>query len=225
MVTVRGARAAVTASLGVRIVEAVENFGTLLELLGTVVVELEGHGPCAGRSARLGANQARGRRLQVRAGNCDGAKDVLDSAGIVTGGVRLVSGTFDALDVSGGRAVEGQEVVQDLLGLPLQGRSILGLLGRSIRENAVAVLVGEAHRDRRVNGGRTQLGLARLRRHCTGLARLGVLTGLRGDLTRLGGSARLGIRRTGVTGLRVGVLDRRVRLSQSHAQHGTEVHL
>jgi len=141
VVTVRGARATVTASLGVRIVEAVENFGTLLELLGTVVVELEGHGPCAGRSARLGANQARSRRLQVRAGNCDGAKDVLDSARIVTGGVRLVSGTFNALDVSGGRAVEGQEVVQDLLGLPLQGGGILRLLGRSIRENAVAVLV------------------------------------------------------------------------------------
>ena len=172
--------------LGVRIVVAVQDRGGILELLGTIVVELQRHDPLAGRLTVIVASNGRGSSRQVRSGNGHGAQDVLDLAGLVAGGVGLISGALDALHIGRGRAIERQEVVHDLLGHPGEIRRILGSRRGGIGQHAVAVRVGSATSGRLIEGGGLNAGLSRIRR-----ASAALLTRLRtGLLTRLSTALR-----------------------------------
>ena len=133
--------------------------------------------------------------------------------GVIAGCVRLVGRALYALNVGGGRAVQGQEVVLDLLGLPCHVRGVGRLGSGGVRQDAVAVLIGDTHRSGLVEGGRTHLALAGL----CGVSRLGGLTGLR-SLTGLRGLVSR-------PDLRLSLCSRHQVLGQAHAQHRAEVHL
>ena len=131
---------------------AVEDRGRVLELLRARVVELQGHGPLAGRLTVVVARETRGRSLQIRTGHGHGTEDVLDLTGLVACGVGLIGGSLDVLDVGGGRAVKRQEVVHDLLGDPREIRSILRRGCGGVGQDAVLIRIGDPLRGRLIQG-------------------------------------------------------------------------
>ena len=196
---------------------AVQDRGGVLELLGTIVVELQRDDPLAGRLTVIVTRDGRGRRRQVRTGNGHRAQDVLDLAGLVTGDVGLISGALDALHIGGCRAIERQEVVHDLLGHPGEIRRVLGSRRGGVGQDAVAVRVGSAARSRLIQGGGLDTRLSSISR--AGAALLTRLsTGL---LTRLSTALRTRLRVIHL-GLLL-VLENALR--GPNAQHGAEVHL
>ena len=203
--------------LGVRIVVAVQDRGGVLELLGTIVVELQRDDPLTGRLTVIVTRDGRGRRRQVRTGNGHRAQDVLDLAGLVTGGVGLISGALDALHIGGCRAIERQEVVHDLLGHPGEIRRVLGSRRGGVGQDAVAVLVRSAARSCLVQDGGMNAGLGRVSRGSAALfTRLSAAL-----LARL--SAGL-LTRLRVIHLRLLLILERV-LRGPDTQHRAEVHL
>ena len=207
--------------LGVRIVVAVQDRGGILELLGTIVVELQRHDPLAGRLTVIVARDGRGRRRQVRTGNGYRAQDVLDLAGLIAGGVGLICGALDALDIGRCRAIERQEVIHDLLGHPGEIRSVLGSLQGGVGQDAVAVRVRSATSGRLVQSGGLNAGLGRVSRSSAALLTRLLAALLAGLRTRL--SAGL-LTRLRVIHLRL-LLILGDALRGPDAQHRAEVHL
>ena len=206
-------------TLGIRGVVAVEDRGRVLELLRTRVVELQGHGPLAGRLTVVVACETGGCGLQIRTGHGHGTEDVLDLTGLVTCGVGLVGGTLNVLDVGGSRAVERQEVVHDLLGDPREIRSVLGRGCGSVGQDAVLIRVSDTLRGRLIQCGGLNARLGCLGGRCTRLGRLGGRSARL--LARLGTGLGPRLRRIRLGGLLV--LDDA--LSCADTQDGAEVHL
>ena len=128
------------------------------------MVEPQRDNPLTGRLSGAVRCDGRARSLQIRTGNGHGAQDVLDLAGLVAGGVGLVSGALDALHIGGCRAIERQEVVHDLLGHPGEIRRILGSRRRSVGQDAVAIRVGSAASGRLIQCSGLNAGLSRISR-------------------------------------------------------------
>ena len=205
---------------------AVEDRGRVLELLGSIGIELQGDDPLSGGLAVVVARETSGGALQVGTGHGHGTQDVLNLAGVVAGGVGLIRRAFDALDVNGGGAVQRQEVEPDLLGDPCQVRGVGRLARRRVRKDAVAVLIRDAHRGRLVEGGGLHLGRTGL--GSPGLSAAGSLTRLSaaGSLTRLSTAGSLTRLATVIARRhRRGLLVLDHALSSANAQHRTEVHL